>query len=426
MLAFVTKETRLMRRLISRVLTSGLVALGVVCYLAGPARGQNYEVPDSYSSSSRDGFWGILPGPLGHPRYEDGGFFTAIEFVYFQQSNPIGRQTVAVRGFVDDDGTNVPKGHGPEAPGTFHGSGLEALNTRQLERTADSFSPGFNLVGGYRFQNGWVFQVSWLYLLENRYTATASLIPQNHAVGPQLADTFLFSNVFNFTPNYAGEANRTGLGNPGSVFGIWNGSSEQSIELVQRFDQVDITLRIPVWQNDTHRQYALFGPRFVGIWERFKWRTVSEDVTGISSSDDTANYTNTVSNMMYGVHVGGGHDWWLGNTPIGGFSVSLDGEAALFYDYVKERAQYALGDRSTAATHNRNTYQVVPELQAKLSVWYYPCQAVQVRLGYDVMAFFNTISSPEPIDFNFGTISPRYTSTFRLFNGLSIGAGIVF
>jgi len=420
MLAFVTKETRLMRRLIS-----GLLALGVVCLIARPIWGQDYEVPDSYSRSS-DGFWGILPGPLGHPRYEDGGFFFATEFVYFQQTNPIGHQIVAIRGFVDTDGTAVAPGNGPEAPGTFHGSGATALDVHQLEHGSDNFTPGFNLVGGYRFQNGWVLQVSWLYFLENRYDAGASLIPPSYNVGHQLADTFLFSPVTNFTPNYAGESNRTGNGNPGAVFGIWNGASEETIELLQRFDQVDFTLRIPVWQNDTHRQYALFGPRFVSIWERFTWRTVSEDVTGASSSDDTAIYTNTVSNAMYGVHVGGGHDWWIGNTPIGGFSVSLDGEAALFYDFVKERAGYELGDRSTKDNHNRNTYAVVPELQGKLSVWYYPWEAVQIRLGYDVMAFFNTISSPEPIDFNFGSISPAYQSTFRFFNGLSIGVGLVF
>jgi hypothetical protein len=411
-----------MRRLIS-----GLLALGVVSILAGPGVGQgpDYEVPP-YSARSSDSFWGILPGPLGHPRYEDGGFFAAIEFVYIQQSNPIGHQTVAIRGFQDTDGTAVPSGFGPEAPGTFHGNGLEALNTHQLEKTSDSFSPGFNIVGGWRFQNGWVFQVSWMNLFENRYAAGASLIPPFLNVGNQLQNTFLFSPVVNFTPAYAGAANRTGNGNPGAVFGIWNGASEETIQLVQRFWQVDFALRVPVWQNETHRQYALFGPRIVGIWESFKWRTVSQDDTGISSSDDTANYTNTVSNMLYGVHVGGGHDWWLGNTPIGGFSVSLDGEVGLYADFVKERAKYELGDRSTAATRNHNTAKLVPEAQAKLAVWYYPWEAVQVRLGYDIMAFFNTVSSPEPIDFNFGTISPKYDSTTRLFNGLSIGVGFTF
>jgi hypothetical protein len=422
MLAFVTKETRLMRRLIS-----GLLALGVVCLFAGTGRGQgqDYEVPQSYAPTGSS-FWGILPGPLGHPRYEDGGFFAAIEFVYFQQSNPIERQTVAVRGFVDTDGTAVPTGQGPETPGTFHGSGIQALNTHQLDRTSESFSPGFNLVGGYRFQNGWVLQVAWMNILETRYTASASLIPPTYNVGPQLADTFLFSPVSNFSPAYAGANNRTGNGNTGAVFGIWNGASDETIELVQRFYQVDMTLRIPVWQTECHRQYALFGPRFVGIWERFTWRTVSTDVTGAASSDDTANYTNTVSNMLWGVHVGGGHDWWLGATPIGGFSVTLDGEVGLYADFVKMRAKYELGDRSTAATHNRNQINAVPEAQGKLSVWYYPWEAVQIRLGYDVMAFFNTISSPQPIDFNFGTISPKYESTGRLFNGLSFGVGFTF
>ena len=32
---------------------------------------------------------GYLPGPLGHPRYEDGGFFVAMEFLYGTQTNPI-------------------------------------------------------------------------------------------------------------------------------------------------------------------------------------------------------------------------------------------------------------------------------------------------------------------------------------------------
>ncbi len=396
---------------------SGLLAVvGVVWFLAaqtGRAQDyQNYEVPPST---------GYFPGPLGHPRYEDGGFFVAVEFVYWNQTNPLRNQNVAIRGFVNDDGTaTLPN----QTPGTFNGSGNLALSTSQIQR--QEFQPGTNLVAGWRFENGWVLQAGWLHLMESRYAAGASIIPQAHAVGPLLDDTFLFSGVFNFTPAYAGPQNRTGTGNPGAVFGIWNGASEETIQYVQRFDQYDMTLRVPIWQTASHRQYALIGPRIVHFFDRFTWRTTAEDVTGITVASDAATYSNTVSNTMYGLHAGGGHDWWLGNTPIGGFSVSVDGEAALYYDFVKERAKYELGDRSTAATNNHNTGTFAPGLQGKVSLWYYPVEAIQIRIGYDVLAFFNTISSPYPIDFNFGQIRPAYQSQGRLLSGFSLGIGFVF
>jgi len=50
-----------------------------------------------------------------------------------QLQTELGR-SAGIRGFVDTDGTAVAQGAGPEAPGTFHGSGSTALNTRQLER----------------------------------------------------------------------------------------------------------------------------------------------------------------------------------------------------------------------------------------------------------------------------------------------------
>ncbi len=59
-------------------------------------------------------------------------------------------------------------------------------------------------------------------------------------------------------------------------------------------------------------------------------------------------------------------------------------------------------------------------------VWY-PLPSVQVRLGYNAMAFFNTFSSPRPIDFNYGSLTaPMYQSTFRLFDGLNLGLAILF
>src|SRR4051794_40396296 len=45
------------------------------------------------------------PLPLGHPRMDVvGGVYTALEFVMFRQTNPIGHQLAAIRGFTDFDG----------------------------------------------------------------------------------------------------------------------------------------------------------------------------------------------------------------------------------------------------------------------------------------------------------------------------------
>jgi hypothetical protein len=57
---------------------------------------------------------------------------------------------------------------------------------------------------------------------------------------------------------------------------------------------------------------------------------------------------------------------------------------------------------------------------------WYPWEGVQMSVGYDVFAFFNTVSSPRPIDFNFGTVDPNYERTFRWFNGLQASVAISF
>src|SRR5947209_19929257 len=47
----------------------------------------------------------IYPIPTGHPRMDVvGGVYTAVEFMLFRQTNPIGRQQIAVRGITDVDG----------------------------------------------------------------------------------------------------------------------------------------------------------------------------------------------------------------------------------------------------------------------------------------------------------------------------------
>ncbi len=362
---------------------------------------------------------GYLPGPLGHPRMEDGGFYVALDFLYMRQTNPMGNQVVAIRGFMDVSG-NITG-----TPGTFLGSGETALSTEQIDGPR-TFQPGFNIVGGWRFQNGVALQISWMHLWDSRYAAVAALIPPSFNVGGDLANTFLFSPVVNFPIDFAGSPQNVTAGAPGDTFGIWNAASLMGIMLVQRFDMAEIAARIPIWQTENHRTYGLIGPRLVWFWERFSWRTIDADPNGAYDSLFTALYSNVVSNRLYGIFIGGGHDWFMGDTPMGGFGINIDVAGALYYDFVKERAKYTRGDRTIAYSHARNVYRLVPEVEAKVGVMWYPWEAVQVRVGYNLMAFFNTIASPEPIDFNFGTLTPVYKGQARLLEGIDFGFAFVF
>jgi len=66
-------------------------------------------------------------------------------------------------------------------------------------------------------------------------------------------------------------------------------------------------------------------------------------------------------------------------------------------------------------------------VEARIGLWYYPWEAISVNIGYDVITFFNTISSQRPIDFNLGQVDPQYNyQFFRYFQGLRFGVTFVF
>jgi hypothetical protein len=188
-----------------------------------------------------------------------------------------------------------------------------------------------------------------------------------------------------------------------------------------------LNVRMPVWQTDCYRLYGRFGPRLVTIWENYTWRTISSDPLGQTTGADIAIYHNTVSNRLYGGYLGCGNDWWLGNTPIGGFACTLDVNAALYMDLAKGRAGYGLETRAIEINRARNFATLVPGLDAKLGLWWYPWEAVSVQIGYNALAFFNTMASQRPIDFNVGTVDPEYNGgIFRFLQGFYIGLGLVF
>jgi hypothetical protein len=185
-------------------------------------------------------------------------------------------------------------------------------------------------------------------------------------------------------------------------------------------------MRIPIWQTDTYRGYGLFGPRGATLYDQFKWRTVDADFQGFSNNGTIADYRNTTSNRLYGLGLGWGHELYLGDTPVGAFSVSAEALASLYMDFVKGRAGYELADRTTEATRKRNLAAVVPSVDGRVSIHWFPWEAIEIQVGYDFFAFFNTYASPQPIDFNYGAIDPNWSPTTRLLHGVRFGIGVVF
>jgi hypothetical protein len=69
----------------------------------------------------------------------------------------------------------------------------------------------------------------------------------------------------------------------------------------------------------------------------------------------------------------------------------------------------------------------VPEAQANANVFWFPIEGVEIRGGYDFMAFFNTVTSPNPVDFNFGRLAPDWHhGKTRFIDGFHLGIAFIF
>jgi hypothetical protein len=403
--AFDLKEMRDMRTRICRI----LLTLGLL--LAPSAAYAQIEVPPV-----------IFTGPLSHPRYADGGFYTGFQFLSMKTNRPLKDQNLAIRGIRDFDGT----ASGTGIPNTFIGSGEPALNMNDV-RGPGIWQPGWDIFFGWRFENGIAVEFNWRHLVQASYNAQVGLIPWNFNVGSTFENTFLFSPVTNFTNDWAGNPNNIPIGSSAATFGIWNAASTMQLEYVQRYDTYSINARLPIWDGSEFRTYGLFGPRIVWIYDRTTWRTVDQDEDGNADGSTVGVYSNTISNRMYGVHGGFGNDWFLGSTPIGGFACSWEVEGGLYFNPVKTRAAWERGDRAIGLTRSRRFNNLVPSAEAKVGLWWYPWEAISVQIGYDIQTYFNTITSYRPVDFNMGTIDPQYDSHFfRWFHGFRVGIGFVF
>jgi len=393
------------------------------------------------------------PFPLYSTHPEAGGPYFMGGFVMYRQTNPIQNQSVAVRGlrivgnsavesFFDPVLNQTFFTLHPELSDAFIGPGTKALDVEQVSGP-NKYVPGTTIGAGWKFADGSAFEVNWMWLADHRTQAVATLAPPGLLAGQDFSNTFLFSPVYNFPPEYAGPLQdlpfgRQTLGNfttdnplgigglPGAGFGIWNAAEVMSIEFRQRAEQLEGTYRVPVFDTECYRLSGLVGPRFFWIWERFKWRTIDVDAAGdLPDPRDVAQYTNIVSNRMYGVHAGCRQEWYMGH----GFCCQFDAQAAGFYNVVHERVKYELGTKGSGPAIKRGLHDwtFVPELQGTLSLCWFPIEGVQFRIGYDVMAFFNTVSSPRPIDFNFSGLDPYFKPyTFRVFDGFQAEFALVF
>jgi hypothetical protein len=365
--------------------------------------------------------------PLYSTRPEEGGIYVGGGFVLYQWTNPLKSQLVAVRGFTVTDDSVL----GPGTSGQFVGSRTNALDVNQVTGPS-TYNPGFNIDIGWKFNDGTALDVGYTYFFNTQLRAVATLAAPHLQFGSNFAETFLFSDVFNFPPEFAGppfKINPPNTINQESVYGIWNGATVETIEFIQRVQQLEATYRIPVYETECYRVNGLVGPRFFWIWERFKWLTSSygsgtQGVNPFLIPTWAAQYTNIVSNRMYGAHAGIQQEWYVGH----GFATMLDAQVAAFIDIVKERAKYelALKDAPPQNKRAKTTYQLVPEFQLTPAIMWYPYEGIQVKVGYDLFAFLNTISSPRPIDFNYSALDPNWVSTARFFDGFQASISFSF
>ncbi|MBX9584889.1 MAG: hypothetical protein K2X87_31680, partial [Gemmataceae bacterium] len=388
-----------------------ITARGQIPAMAGSPANAGFDPPVNADPA--------FPIPTG--RAGAAGFYTAGEFILWTQSKAIGQQDIAFRGFVDSTGeiTGIP--------GTYVGSGKVGLRTDDLGRT--SFTPGYRVELGYKFEDGTRIYANYAQLFETQYSAGATLVPPFFRSRVDLADTYLVAGVYNFPPQFAGPARKTlydreeQAGLASNTYGIWNAASVMDIKFTQRFSQAEIGGRVPMFQTDYSRVYGLAGGRFAWFFERFQWRTVSYDIAGRALPQDVAWYTNTLSQRMYGPFVGCGHEIFLHNS----FSLSTDLTAAGLLAVEKERVKYkqetftAVGSLAPVqAKRGVNEYSFVPNANADINLWWYPVEGVQVRVGYSAMTFFNTRYMREPVGFNYGAIDPEYdVKVFRIVHGIN-------
>jgi len=366
-----------------------------------------------------------LPYPLYNTHPEVGGLFIAGSYVMYNQTNPLrGRsQPIAYRGFVATDDTVLDAAG---SAGTFVGNRNVALDANQVGGPY-TFVPGFQLEIGWKFGDGSALTASFWWISDAHYSAAATLAAPNYQYRSDQAQTFLTAFVYNFPADFAGAPNKVtnsqGTAGPYSVYGIWNGASIMTIELIQRAEQFYMTYRKPFYETENYRASALVGPKFFWIEDKFRWITTDLNSFGITSPIYVGVYNNQVDNRNYGLWTGLQQEWYLG----WGVALMLNLNAGAFLDVAKTMVDYQRGDRG--GPENKRTRQfdkAAAMIQATPSIMWYPLEGVQLQFAYDFFAFFNQLSYDQPVDFNYSSLTPPYRDTWRWFNGFQATIAFIF
>lgn len=409
-------------------LYGGLAVLVAAFGFAAPVRAQGDGLTDAGGipgGSEWEGFPLSNRTPLGNPG-KGQGFYASVDLLYMARTNTLGDQVIAYRGLVDSTGALTL------VPGTYIGSGRVGLSTDMLGRRA--YTPGWKAAIGFKTEDNISVQLSYLAAHKQEYNASATLVPQGFVTRLDLVDTFLTAPVYGFTQAYAGPAQKTALDgatippNPipfpnGLFYGIWNGASVMTISYAEDYTQWDVGARVPLFDTQYSKIYGLGGVRMDWYMERFKWRAQSFDINGNAGPNTAANYTNNLSQRMYGPYVGCGHEIYAGNR----FSMSADMTAALLVNVIKERAKYELEDQTIQNKRSYNDIGLVPSVTGAANLWWYPIEGLQMRVGYFANTFYGTKNMTEPVGFNYGAIDAKYGfQGFRMVHGLNIGLGFFF
>jgi hypothetical protein len=362
-----------------------------------------------------------LPYPLYNTHPEVGGLFLAGSYIMYNQTNPIKGQEIAVRGFVATDDTVL---NAAGSAGTFVGSRNNALDAGQVSGPY-TFEPGFQLEAGWKFGDGSALTATFWWIATNQYSAAATLAQPigNGLIRSDQADTFLFSGVFNFPSDFAGAPNKVATGGPYSVYGIWNGASTMTESFRQWAEQFYLTYRKPFYETENYRASALVGPRWIRLSDKFTWTTTDLDGFGQSSPIYVGIYNNQVTNNNYGAWTGLQQEWYLG----WGLAAMLNIDGGIFLDSVTTEVDYQRGDRGGPENkRGRHLWRPAAEAQITPSIMWYPLEGIQLQFAYDFFAIFNTVASPQPVDFNYSSLTPPLQDITRFFNGFQATIAFIF
>jgi hypothetical protein len=455
--------------------TKWIAALGL-SFLATPAWAQPNPGTTNFGSPQYE-----TPFPFMWGQHDE-GFYFATEAVAMRINSALRTQIVARRGLRDYDGSI--HGQGPldnwvtpagtyittlfedrGTPGQILGSGDTALTTTDAKR--DQFTPGERFSFGYRFRNGMSVELSVMGFAKSRATAFAGVIPQNRAIGNNGADGYLFGDYFNFSPYFAGptrdvisdvalQGTPPGAGNTVVIaptptdwqsfggwavaaYGITNGAEFVSESEDMGFHTGELNLRVPVSQFEGTRTYWTGGFRYAALLEKFRMRwedngipatsggfgNVNGPFVGLESKPEwSLRYTVKNKDQFYGLQTGVGGEAYLFN----GFAVSVDTKVGILAETtgtstVLQRLDLIDG---IGIKHTTKQVDLAGMFEGGMYLWWYPCEGVAFRVGYEYLGIVGAKRMAEPIDYDWGRLNPRPRVSYLSVDGISAGVEFIF